>query len=84
MIRVAGHFAEDSEIRVAFHIPQNLALFIKGCPLLAGIAILAFGNGGYAGLHDVSTADNDGCAGIHVCNHMTKRAIYSLLRCIKG
>ncbi|MNI57846.1 hypothetical protein D3C73_1129320 [compost metagenome] len=84
VFRVAGHFAEDSEICVALHIPQNLALFIKTCPLLAGIAVLAFGNRGYAGLHNVSTADNDRCTGVHVCDDMTKCAIYSLLRRIEG
>ncbi|MNC48933.1 hypothetical protein D3C75_980790 [compost metagenome] len=84
VFRITGHFAEDSEIRIALHIPENLALFIKGCPLLARIAILAFGNGGYAGLHNMSTANNDRCTGVHIRDHMAKCAIYSLLRRIKG
>ncbi|MNN48966.1 hypothetical protein D3C81_1634680 [compost metagenome] len=84
MLGVPGHFAKNSEIRIALHIPKHLAFLEKNCPLLSRITILALGDRGYSGLHDMPAANHNRSTGVHVRNDMAQSAINSLLRSIKG
>ncbi|MNE64113.1 hypothetical protein D3C80_1595030 [compost metagenome] len=84
MLRILGHFTEDTKIRIALHITQHLAFLEKNSPLLTRIAILALGDGGDRGLHNVPAADHNRDSGIHVRNDMAQSAVHSLLRSIKG
>ena len=45
---------------------------------------LAFGNRSYIGLNDFTAADNNRCLCVHICNDMSKCAIYSLIRSVEG